>query len=364
MPSDFYKKPFSQETITKLDIFEAYLQSWLPVFIHSPYYNEINICDFFAGEGQDSEANLGSPLRILKVLEEYKDSINESRLKVNLVFNEFQIRKFNDMKRNVQPSVEKSNMGSLLQIEYYNDDFQKLFHSKANQIRDMPNLIFLDQYGIKQVTQDIFSVLESFKRTDFMYFIASSFFNRFADTKQSKKYFPDLDMNREIPAKDIHRVIIEYYRGKLPAGSKTRLYPFTIKKAQNIYGLIFGSKHVLGVKNFLEVAWGQNNINGEANFDIDNDIGKQQDVLFPEMKKKTKKELFYDEVKQFIVKSEVVTNKQLYDYALENGFLPIHIAEIVRDLRDKELIQFKGHAKITYEKCYKNPDVIKFEAIK
>ena len=54
MGKDLHKKPFPTETITKLEVFEAYLQEWLPVFIHNPYVDEVNICDFFAGAGEDS----------------------------------------------------------------------------------------------------------------------------------------------------------------------------------------------------------------------------------------------------------------------------------------------------------------------
>ncbi len=43
---DLHKQPFSEETITKLDIFEKYLESWLPVAIQSRFITEVNICDF------------------------------------------------------------------------------------------------------------------------------------------------------------------------------------------------------------------------------------------------------------------------------------------------------------------------------
>ncbi|MBI5208126.1 MAG: hypothetical protein HY934_10120 [Candidatus Firestonebacteria bacterium] len=65
---DLHKKPFSDETITKLEIFESYLKLWLPVFIQSQYFSEAVICDFFAGKGYDSNGIPGSPLRILNII--------------------------------------------------------------------------------------------------------------------------------------------------------------------------------------------------------------------------------------------------------------------------------------------------------
>jgi hypothetical protein len=44
---------------------------------------------------------------------------------------------------------------------------------------------------------------------------------------------------------------------------------FSIRKRSNIYGLIFGSHHPLGIHKFLRVAWENDQIAGEANFDIE-----------------------------------------------------------------------------------------------
>jgi three-Cys-motif partner protein len=73
---DFHSKPFDQATVTKLDIFEKYLESWLPVFIHSPFVKTINICDFFAGTGCDSKGIPGSPLRSLNIINKFRGQID------------------------------------------------------------------------------------------------------------------------------------------------------------------------------------------------------------------------------------------------------------------------------------------------
>jgi hypothetical protein len=45
--------------------------------------------------------------------------------------------------------------------------------------------------------------------------------------------------------------VLEKYRSLIPVNSDLRIFPFSIRKASNIYGIIFGSKHILGVENFL-----------------------------------------------------------------------------------------------------------------
>ncbi len=54
-------KPFSESTLTKLDLFQRYAGEWLPVFLGDRIiYPEINVCDFFSGSGTDSNGIWGS----------------------------------------------------------------------------------------------------------------------------------------------------------------------------------------------------------------------------------------------------------------------------------------------------------------
>src|SRR5690606_24080300 len=74
----------------------------------------------------------------------------------------------------------------------------------------------------------------------------------------------------------------------LPEGKETYLGQFSIRKGANTYGLIFGSQHPLGIHKFLEVAWKNDRICGEANFDVDRDNIAQHELLlaFDEFKPK------------------------------------------------------------------------------
>src|SRR5262245_30873128 len=66
----------------------------------------------------------------------------------------------------------------------------------------------------------------------------------------------------------VHRKVWEYYQELLPDPTHFYLARFSIKKGSNIYGLIFGSRAALGMDKFLHVAWTQDPINGEADYDI------------------------------------------------------------------------------------------------
>lgn len=62
---DFYKFGFDNGTRSKLEIFKEYFRESFPIFLHSPYFKEILIYDFFAGQGKDIEGEFGTALNIL-----------------------------------------------------------------------------------------------------------------------------------------------------------------------------------------------------------------------------------------------------------------------------------------------------------
>ncbi len=361
---DLHKQPFSEETITKLDIFEKYLESWLPVAIQSPFITEVNICDFFAGIGMDTKGIGGSPLRIIKTIKKFEDTILKQNLKIHILFNEYIPTKYQQLCDCIAKEQETlKNLDCNLSIDTLNQDFKELFISKKSMLKNHFNLIFLGQSGIKQITENVFLDLIEFHKTDFMFFVSSSVFQRFASDISVQKYFPDIDLQKVSITRryEMHRFILQYYKSKIPNESQLKLYPFTIKKRRNIYGLIFGSNHPLGVEKFLEIAWKTNALNGEANFDIDEDWKTSQMVFSFVNRKLSKIEKFQLDLEEFILSKKEVSNKEVYDFILENGHIIKHGLPVIKKLENK--ISYTGHHNISYNKCYKSKEIKKFKVL-
>jgi len=98
--------------------------------------------------------------------------------------------------------------------------------------------------------------------------------------------------------------VIEQLGKRLPADSDWKLYPFSLKKGANIFGIVFEAKHPLAVDKFLNIAWKRNPINGDANFDIDDDSKKMQIDIFND-KKLTKIEKFKENLKLKVLAGEI-----------------------------------------------------------
>jgi three-Cys-motif partner protein len=361
---DLHNKPFDEGTITKLELFEQYAAEWLPVFITKGYKN-IYVFDFFAGTGYDLNNVPGSPVRLLMQIEKFTQNIQNNNTKIHLCFNEYKDDKFQKLKESCEAFISNKNeLKKSIEISYYNCDFAELFEQVLPTIKQNPSLVYLDQNGIKFSSDNYFLELAASKQVDFFYYISSSYFWRFGNIKEFKMSIEiDMEKAKLNPYKYIHKSIFEQLKQKLPKDTKTALYPFTIKKETGIYGIIFGTNHILAADKFLSIAWKNNPINGEANFDIDDDEYKSQPSLFPEIRLKTKIEIFSDLLERKILDKELKNNKDVYNFTLSQGHIPKHAVEAVKKMKSNKKISYDGQPLINYEKVYKENRIIVYEVL-
>jgi len=357
MVKDINKEPYDKATLAKLDIFEQYFIAWLPVFIYTPQIKKVTICDYFAGSGQDSEGLPGSPLRILKVINTFRVDILKKEFVIDVVLNEARPNKSSELKKVVDNYFNKNGCVNTVTVSYPNKEFQCLFHEQYDQLQKQPNLLFIDQYGIKEVNSEIFQMLINLKKTDFLFFLSSSFIKRFIKMPEFKNHFPEIDIDKVKALKytDMHRFMVEHYKKLVPPNNDTKLYPYSLLKGSNIYGLVFGSKHPLGVQKFLELAW---NKYGPANFDIYNDKEKQLPHLFDSLqgyeREKPKKEIYETELKNFILSKDEVTNREVWEFTLNMGHPKSHAKNCIAKLRKSNIIECDAQIGFSYETCIKN----------
>ncbi len=360
---NLHDEPFDESTIAKLEIFEDYAQAWIPTFVMQGI-STMCIFDFFAGTGYDVNNIAGSPICILQKIKEQVIPIFQKKVKVIVYLNEFDSKKFESLKQACADYLkENDHVGRAVEIKYYNENFEDLFPKLLPEIKEFPSLVYLDQNGIKFLSEKYFLELEKTKQTDFLYFASASYLWRFGNSKEFKKHL-DIDMSlvKQFPYKFVHRSVIEQLRKKLPSNSKLKLYPFSLKKGANIYGIIFGASHLRAVDKFLSVAWKRNEINGEVNFDIEDDEVKAQGELFI---KPTKIEVFKEKVKTKILAKEITSNVQLFNFALEEGHIGKHAAEILQEMKIKNVISFEGKSPlVTYEQVYKMKRKVEYSILK
>lgn len=268
-PDDFHNRPFDEGTLTKLQIFELYAREWLPVFLAraepAPRKTEVHIFDFFAGPGTDSTGTLGSPLRLLRQLADVQHLPGWSTVQVHAHFYDSDATKIAQLRKRISQDVARIPG---LELDIDSIEFAKALNRNSAILRNerAAKLILIDQFGVDHVTPEVFRVLVEAPTCDFLFFLSSSTLHRFRDHPAIKQ-----KISRPTDYYQIHRAALDYYREFLSNPATYYLAPFSIRKGANIYGLIFGSAHPLGMDKFLQVAWKEDEISGEADFDIHRD---------------------------------------------------------------------------------------------
>lgn len=358
--ASFHIDEFDSATLTKLKIYEEYLLNWLPVFIQLSKANsafKINIFDFFSGPGSDGAGQDGSPLVAIKTCLKFKEMLAEKNQQVTLYFND-------DNPNNIaqlEASITELSLPENIIISINCNDFSHAFEIYSSKMKSAANLLFMDQFGIKHVGKSIFQKLISLPKTDILFFMSSSYLLRFSKKDEFKKHLDfDKYVNSLTKSTDVHRKVVEMYRDMVPKDIEYYLAPFTLKKqsSPNIYGLIFGSSNLIGIHKFLKITWSLDIVNGEANFDLDDDrlaCTTGQSDFFKDDEKSTKVESFQKDLEELLLEGSLTSDKEVFKYSIMRGFLPTkHSREVMKKLQDKGEIDVIGGIRLG-EDCLRNP---------
>jgi len=354
MAKDINKTVFDEATKLKLDLFGECFEQWLPVFNNDQYTKAVHVFDFFAGSGKDGINKLGSPLVLLdKAKGTNRKYCNNAKKEIKFLFNEGDPEKSKELHENVMQFIEQCQVENkcnrcIYQYRVSNFNFQDIFSnpSIANIFlsKKFGKFILLDQYGFSQIDEQIFRQLISYPKTDFIFFISSSFISRFREHQNIKKYIDTTKIKFEgRRPNEIHRAIANYFRDLVPQNKEYFLHHFSIRKEENkgnYYGLIFGSNHTFGMEKFLKVCWKHDPYSGEANYNIDNNFKKGTLFFHPE--KNVKKEAVSEEIKQLILSGKISNNIDGLKFAMHKGCEPKLFTEVVQQLEKDNLIERFG----------------------
>lgn len=335
--TDFHDKPYDAGTLAKLRIFELYAQEWVPVFLSrpDPPFSEIHLFDFFCGPGTDSKGIYGSPLRILDQLRRYNRQglAGWNQVKVVVHFFDEDQGKI----RLLKSTLESKNWNVPgVELDCRPLTFQNALteYSSVLSNSNVAKLLVIDQYGVDAVSDDVFSRLINYPTTDFIFFISSSTLHRFRDHPAIKQKIETVE-----DSYDVHRAAVDYYRKRILASNRLFLGSFSIRKRSNIYGLIFGSHHPLGIHKFLQVAWTTDEIAGEANFDIDRENIRPEEGILPlDVMRPNKIRNFELELEAALESGHMRFESDVVRFCIEAGMICKHSVPVLKKLKNARII--------------------------
>lgn len=343
MKKDINNEVFTEETKLKLDIFRECFREWFPVFLNNKFVSRIFIYDFFAGSGQDIEGTPGSPLILIEEAKgdkrQYCKQYLEGTKSIMFAFNEFETIKKELLEKTVSEHLSKCKEECNLDqcvfektCHYRDDDFQDLIKSpNINDILENKHygkFILLDQYGFQQISEEVFLKFVNSPKTDFIFFIASSFIRRFSKLPAVLKYFKEENITfDDKKPKECHRVIADYFRGLIPSEKEYYLHHFTIKKGANYYGLVFGTNHTFGMEKFLKVCWKHDVYAGESNCNMFDDY--DPGTLFHTTENTNKQEQIRNSLRTEILSGTIKDNKTGLKFVINKGGMPSLYLDVI-----------------------------------
>ena len=328
MAKDMHKSKWDNATITKLNVFEQYVNDWLNVTLNcnqdDEAYDTLEIYDLFCGSGFDgTKTERGSPIRILDAVLKR----NKKGKTIKIYFNDRDKNKIDELKQIINEKY-KNLKSENIELNFSSQDVSNYKIDSKKYYK----LIFLDEYGIQHINK-----IKDFlcNGTDILIFISSGHVRRFLGEDSFQKYFDTtLISKKDFEGKsnyETHRVISNYFKKLFP---KSYISPFSlIKDNNNINGIIFISNHKKGREQFLKTAWAIDKDFGEGNRNLDRDITKDKGSLFYSNIEPSEKEKKYKAILIEFLK-EQRTNIEIKDFGLNNGFLPKHTNKIFKEIQN------------------------------
>jgi three-Cys-motif partner protein len=329
----------------KVILLQKYLEKYLNIISNDGYTKKVNVFDLFCGEGIYENDGEGSPIVILKTLQDLH-FINKAKskdiVKVDLYFNDKDEFKIHKLKSII--SEKKIHHEAFGKITYRSKDYKEIIDSLAGYIQNLKNekaFVFIDPYGYKDIRASEIKKLLQSKKSEVLLFLPTQFMYRF-DEKGTPEALIQIieelvDLKEWKPNNSVYHFISQFKEAfKNYIGKDFFVDTFAIEKdAATVFCLFFFSSHIRGFEKMLETKW-----------QIDDDEGQgwsyeKTGNLFANFKTN----ILEQNLIELISANSKVYNGTIYEFTLHAGYLPTHAVEILTALQSDgklEVLSDKG----------------------
>lgn len=271
-------------TAAKHQILEWYLQAWFPIL--GKHHKRIVYLEGFAGPGEYTEGEVGSPLKAIDVALEQK-----AHLQYEIVFYFIEARE--DRADHLRKLVEEREDGlpDTFRVIVEQGEFAPKFSGLLDDIESKglglaPTFALIDPFGFAGLPMGLIHRLLSYKRTEAFINFAIDPVNRFLSHPDDKVRAHMVELfgvsedalDATAAARDRFTDLRELYQQQLCRAAKYVRY-FTMKGPNDkpIYDLFFASNHPKGLEKMKEAMW---RADPDGTFRFSDATDPQQAVLF------------------------------------------------------------------------------------
>jgi len=331
----------------KVELYKTYLPIYLNILGKVSSVTKIYLFDLLCGEGIYQDGSKGSPIVALEAIKDYYYSHNQTCPDMEVLLNDkgsSQIEKGIFKIDRVRNYCSRIAIPQNVQVTYCQKDFEAVYADALHRIRNDKNakgLFFIDPYGYKIIRPDHIREILSGRNAEVILFLPASNMYRFAE-KSLQEPFPGSEALREFlntlfqgvnPAFSSVRDFIQQIKVKLRSKlSDLDIYvdTFTLQRDyQNTYCLFFFTSSLLGFHKMLEAKWKLDTDQGQG-FTLDRTLPLWDELHVSD---------YPEKVLNFIRSAPFRTNKELYTFGLQEGYLPKHTNRVLSDQKKSHHIE-------------------------
>lgn len=332
----------------KVDLFKRYFSVYLNIMNRTPFVDKVFLYDLFAGEGKYIDGGKGSPIVAMECIKDHFFSNNRTCPNIDVWFNDFsksQIEKEKFKIDRVNEFVQAIYKPENVNVQFTKFDSAEILSEIHKQLNNLDNkqraLLFIDPWGYKDIKPTELKAILANKKTEIILFLPISFMYRFADKALVDNTFKG--------GKPLEEFLTNLFGGKTPDTKNQIKFieevknefkkfleikyvdTFTIERGSgNFFCLFFFTNNKTGYYKMLDSKWDLDEVGGRGF-----KIGSNQGSMFDEIAAVD----YSSMIKDFIKANGKITNQQIFDFGLENGFLPKHTKKVLDQLKDSiELI--------------------------
>lgn len=253
--------PLQPHTEAKHVILRKYLDAWLPIL--TKYQGRVIIIDGFAGPGQYSNGEDGSPIIALKAVINHKIPIKSE---IRFLF----IEKEKDRCEFLKNKIGQIKLPDNIKFECVNDEFAKVIDSildgmDKNNHNLAPTFTFIDPFGFSGVPLNIIKRIMKNKRCEVLISFMYEDIVRFLGLPQNQKNGTELfasdewkniikEKDSELKEKQLHQLYQKQLEN-LADIKFVRSFKMRNKFDKCDYFLFFGTNNQLGLTKMKEAMW-------------------------------------------------------------------------------------------------------------
>ncbi len=333
---EFFKKQ-SDLTTAKIKIFEEYITGYLPKLLMT--FETLIIADLFCGAGRNGKHS-GSPLILLNainhLLKSYHFSKNKN-LRIHILFNDQDKENINNLKNELKKIDYNTD---IITVTTKNERYEEYLDTFINKLKKnrTPKFIFLDPFSYSNVKMADLKRLMDLPYTEVLLFIPIFHSYRFAN-KEFDKEHKTRQFIEEFTSKGVNNYdnIIDFTFSVREQLKKKLLLefvrPIILDDGGRKNSLFLLTTHQKGMLLMNKVIF--KNSDDGIRFSVNN---LYQDLLF----KPEDASMYYNNFSSDLmdkIKLDNLTNKEIVDYSIEQGFLPRHAKKILTNLYSRNKIK-------------------------